>query len=178
MKTNRSDFKGWAMTDGNPPPILASSAGDSCCQQVVGRDPRLRQPVDHQQLAQVPCVGAVGLGALLGAAACRGLGRLGQMHLGADRTQLLDDEPPAGRRLKRDLQPPTGEPRQERADLVTVGRRDARPADLAAVGVQPVGGDLRPMLIESHYDRHYGASSSSTVDDLRASCAPELGRSH
>jgi hypothetical protein len=34
------------------------------------------------------------------------------------------------------------------------------------------------VLIESLYDCHYGASSSSTVNYLRASCAPELRRSH
>jgi hypothetical protein len=34
-------------------------------EQMVGRDPGLGQPADHQQLAQVPSVGAVGLGALL-----------------------------------------------------------------------------------------------------------------
>jgi hypothetical protein len=36
-------------------------------EQVPRRDPRLRQPSDHQQLPQVPRVGAIGLGALLAA---------------------------------------------------------------------------------------------------------------
>jgi hypothetical protein len=34
-------------------------------EQVLGRDPRLRQPADHQQLAQMARVGAIALGALL-----------------------------------------------------------------------------------------------------------------
>src|SRR5512132_3577274 len=39
----------------------------ACAQieDVLGRDPRLRQPVDHHQLAQMPGVGPIGLGPLL-----------------------------------------------------------------------------------------------------------------
>ncbi len=73
-------------------------------EQVLGRDPGLRQPPDHQQLAQVPGVGAVGLGALLVAAPRRGLGRFGEMDRGAGGTELLGHEAPAGRRLQRYLQ--------------------------------------------------------------------------
>src|SRR5438046_4696470 len=139
-------------------------------EQVVGRDPRLGQPADHQ-LTQMPGVGAIGLGALLRPAAGRGLGRLGEVDVGADRAQLLDDELPTGRRLQRHLELLAGEPGQTTPDLLAIRGSDTRPADLAAVGVQPVGRDLRTMLIESHYDRHYGASSSSTENYLRASCA-------
>jgi hypothetical protein len=146
-------------------------------EQVVGRDPRLGQPADHQQLAQVAGVGAVGLGALLVAPACRRLGRLGEMHLRADRPQLLDDEPPAGRGFQRRLEPLAGERGEEPTNVHAVSRRDAGPLDLAGLGVDPLGRDLRTVLIESYYDRHHGASSSSTVSYLRASCAPELRRS-
>ena len=125
-------------------------------EQVLGRDPRLRQPPDHQQLAQVPRVGAVGLGALLVPAPRRGLGRLGEMHRRPDRVQLLDHEPPARRRLQRHLEPLAGEAPEELPHVVAVRRRDARAADLAGVGVDPLGRDLRTMLIESHYDRHTG----------------------
>src|SRR4051812_6282411 len=62
---------------------------------MVGRDPRFGQPADHQQLAQVPGIGAVGLGALLVAAPGGGLRRLGEMDVRPDRMQLLGDEPPA-----------------------------------------------------------------------------------
>jgi len=132
-------------------------------EDVIGRDPRLRQPSDHHQLAQMPRVGAVVLGALLVPASCGGLGRLGQMHRRPDSPQFLDDEPPARRRLQRDLELAPREALKEPSHAGTVGRRHARTADLAAVGVQPVRRDLRSMLIESHYDRHSGASSRSTV---------------
>src|SRR3954451_2054789 len=53
-------------------------------EQVRGRDPRFRQPADHQQLAQMPGVGAIALRALLGPAPRRGLGRLGEMDARAN----------------------------------------------------------------------------------------------
>ena len=147
-------------------------------EQVVGRNPRLGQPADHHQLAQVAGVGAVGLGALLGAAPRGRFGRLGAVHLRPDRAQLLDDEAPPGRGLQRRLESPAGELGQEPADVGALGGRDTGPTDLAGLGVDPLGRDLRTVLIESHYDRHHGASSSSTVHYLRASCALELRRSH
>jgi hypothetical protein len=104
-------------------------------------------------------------------------GGLGEMHLGADRPQLLDHEPPARRRLQRRLDLPSREARHQPADVVAVGRRHAGPTDLAGLGVEPLGRDLRTVPIESHYDRHHEASSSPKVDSLRASCAPELRRS-
>ena len=58
----------------------------------------------NKQLAQMPGVGPVGLRALLLALQRGRLGRLGQVHLGADTLELLDDEPPARRRLQRDLE--------------------------------------------------------------------------
>src|SRR3954451_612957 len=111
----------------------------------------------------MPCVVAVVLGALLGAAPRRGLGRLGQTHRRPGALQLLHYEPPARRRLQRDLKLAPREALKEPSHAATVGRRHARTADLAAVGVQPVRRDLRSMLIESHYDRHSVASSRSTV---------------
>jgi hypothetical protein len=47
-------------------------------EQVLGRDPRFREPPDHQELAQMPCVRAIALGPFLRPAARRRLGRLGQ----------------------------------------------------------------------------------------------------
>ena len=46
--------------------------------------------------------------------------------------QLLDDEPPARRRLERDLELLAGKPAQEPAHALTVRRRHPRPADLAS----------------------------------------------
>src|SRR4051794_7885823 len=101
-------------------------------------------------------VGAVGLGSLLVAPPRGGLGPLGQVNPRADLTQLLDDEPPAGRRLQRRLELLAGEVLQEVADVIAVRGRHPGPAYLAGLGVDPVGRDLRTMLIESHYDRHTG----------------------
>jgi len=94
-------------------------------EQVRGRDPRFGQPADHQQLAQVAGVGAVALGALLGPAPRGGLGRLGEMHARADRPELLDDEPPARRRLQRHFEILAAEARGEPSDARAIGRRDA-----------------------------------------------------
>jgi hypothetical protein len=130
---------------------------------MLGRDPGLGQPPDHQQLAQMPRVGAVALGALLGPAPRRRLRRLGEMNRGADRPELLDHEPPAGRRLQRHLDLLDAERSREAPDAGAVGRRDPLARDLARAGIQPLGGDLRSVLVESHYDRHSGASSRSMV---------------
>ena len=64
--------------------------------------------------------------------------------------ELLDHEPPARRRLQRDLELLASEARQEPAHTDAVGRCDPRPRDLAGRGVDPVGGDLRSMLVKSH----------------------------
>jgi hypothetical protein len=58
--------------------------------------PRLGQRPGVQQPAQVAGVGAVGLGAPLGAAQRPGVGRLGQVRAEPSTLQLLGDEPPAG----------------------------------------------------------------------------------
>jgi hypothetical protein len=126
----------------------------------------------------VASVGAVALGALLGAAAGGRLGRLGQMHLRADRLQLLDDEAPAGGCLQRDLELLAAEAGREAAHPGAVGRRDPLARDLAGLAVEPVGGDLRSVLVKSHYDRHSGppqAPRSKTPARPRA--ALELRRS-
>jgi hypothetical protein len=141
-------------------------------EQMLRWDPRFRQPPDHHQLAQMAGVGAIALGALLGLAARRGLGRLGQMHARADRLQLLDDEPPAARRFQRDLELAATETGGEAAQPGAIGRRDPSARDLAGRRVQPLGGDLRSMLIESHYDRHLGLLKlhglNACADQLRA----------
>jgi hypothetical protein len=94
-------------------------------------------------------VGAVGLGAPLVPAPRRGLGRLSEMGRRSDRVQLLDDEAPARRRLQRHLERLTGEAPEKPAHVVAVRRRDAPAAELAGVGVDPLGRDLGTVLIES-----------------------------
>ena len=96
-------------------------------EDVRRRDPRLGHPAGHQQLAQVPGVGAVVLGVLLVALQSGGVRRLGEMHDRSDPLQLLDHEPPAGRRLQRDLQLLAAKPGQEPAHARAVRRRHARP---------------------------------------------------
>jgi hypothetical protein len=125
-------------------------------EQVIGRDPRLGQPSEHQQLAQVPGVRAIALGALLRAAQVAGLRRLGQMRPAADRADLLHHEPPARRRLQRGVQIRVPEAVQEPRHRLAMRRRDARPRQLAGRRVDPLGGDLPSMLVKSHYDRHTG----------------------
>src|SRR4051794_16209315 len=126
----------------------------------------------------MPRVRAIALGALLGSAQARGLRRLGQMHPRADPTQLLDHEPPAGRRLQRDFQLLAAEALEKAPHANAVSRRNSRALDLAGLRIQPVGGDLCSMLIKSHQDAHPGASSRSTVSTpTRTRSAHELRRS-
>ena len=80
---------------------------------VVGSDPRLRQPADYQQLAHMPGVRRIGLRALLVPTPRRCLRRLGQMHNGADSAELLGHEPPTSRRPPvRPRTPGRGTPRK------------------------------------------------------------------
>lgn len=132
-------------------------------EQMIGRDPRLRQPPVHQQLPQMPGVSAVGLGPLLLPAQRARLRRLAQMHPRANATQLLAHEAPARRRLQRHLELQARESLQEPPHPFTVRRRHPRPADLPGHRVDPLRRDLCSVLIQSHYDRHQGASSSSMV---------------
>jgi hypothetical protein len=125
-------------------------------EQVLGRNPRLGQAPDHQQLAQVARIGTVSLGALFVAASRRGLGRLGEMDIGTDRMQLLGHEPPARRRLQRHLEALAGEAPEEPAHVAAQRGGHARPAELARLGIDPLGRDLRTVLVESHYDHHHG----------------------
>ena len=88
---------------------------DSCAEieDVLGRDPRLREPANHQQLTQMPRVRTPGLRTLLAALPGAGLRRLSQMHLRADPAEPLDHEPPPGRRFQRHLELLAGKAREE-----------------------------------------------------------------
>ena len=136
-------------------------------EDVIGRDPRLRQPADHQQLAQMPGVRAIALGALLGAAQRRGLRRLGQMHAGADRrSSSTTNRQPVVASSATSSSWPRNRSRTA-APRLAVRRRHARARDLAGRGVDPLGGDLRSMLIKSHYDRHQGPPQAPRSKRLR-----------
>jgi hypothetical protein len=106
-------------------------------EQMRRRDPGLRQPPDHHQLADVTRVGAIALGALLVAAPSSGLRRLGEMHDRAGRCELTGDKPPPGRRLQRDLELLTTEPFTELPDARAMRWGDPRPGDLTGLGVDP-----------------------------------------
>jgi hypothetical protein len=142
-------------------------------EDVIGRDPRLRQPLDHQQLRQMPCVRAIALRALLRPPKVGGLRRLREGHLGTGPAQLLDHEPPTRRRLQRDLELLAAETRQELPRRRAVRRRHSRAVDLAGAGVDPLAGDLRSMLIKSHYDAHSGPPQAPRFERLRGR-APRL----
>jgi hypothetical protein len=72
------------------------------------------------------------------------------VHPRADRVKLLDDKPPARRRFQRHLELLPSEPAKELANTATVSGRHPRPPGLARRGINPVGGDLRSMLVKSH----------------------------
>jgi hypothetical protein len=142
-------------------------------EDVIGRDPRLRQPRDHQQLAQMPGVGAIVLRALLRPPQPRGLRRLRQMNHRADAAQLLDHEPPAGRRLQRHLKLAATETRHELPYRRAIRRRHARALHLTGLGIDPLAGDLPSMLVKSHYDAHQGPPQAPRSQRLRGH-APRL----
>jgi hypothetical protein len=119
-------------------------------ENVFGRDPRLRQPAGHQQLAKMPGVRTIALRTPFRAAPCCRLGRLGEMHPGVDRAQLLDSEPPACRGLQRHLELLAAKAVKEPSDSRAVGWPDPRARDLAGRRVDPLRGYLRSVLIESH----------------------------
>ena len=80
---------------------LAQADAGAQVEDVRRRDPRFGQAALDQQLPHEARVEAIGLRAALGPALGARLGRLGQVHLGADALELLDDEPPARHRLHR-----------------------------------------------------------------------------
>jgi hypothetical protein len=142
-------------------------------EDVIGRDPRLRESLDHQQLPQMPGVRAIALRALLRPPQVGGLRRFGEMHLGADPAQLLDHEPPAGRRLERDLKLPATKTSEQLPHRRAIRRRYTRALHLAGLSVDPLAGDLSSMLIKSHYDAHSGPPQAPRFERLRGH-APRL----
>jgi hypothetical protein len=88
-------------------------------------------------------VRAIVLRALLRAPKPGRLRRLGQVQLSADPAQLLDHEPPARRRLQRDLELLAAEALEEPLHPGTVRRRHASAPHLAGLGIDPLAGDLR-----------------------------------
>ena len=73
----------------------------------------------------------------------RRLGRLGQVHLGADPPQLLDHEPRASRRLKRHLEVPARNRNRNFRTRGAVRRHDPRARHLGGLVSIHSAGDLR-----------------------------------
>src|SRR5437660_510223 len=109
---------------------------------------------DHHELAQQPGVSAISLRTLLAPPPRGGLRRLGQMHARANALQLLHDETPPRRGLEPHLELLALKARQEPAHALAMRRRHARARELARRRVDPLGGDLRSVLIEAHHDCH------------------------
>src|SRR5271169_12849 len=109
----------------------------------------------------MPGVRPVSLRALAAALQTAGLDHLGQVHLGADTLELLNQEPPARRRLQRDLKTNALEPGQELPDPGPIRRRDPRAEHLARNRVDPLRRDLRTVLIDPHHQRHASTTPST-----------------
>jgi hypothetical protein len=76
-------------------------------------------------------------------------------------TLVLDPRVGSGRRLQRDLQLLASEPRKKPPHPGAVRRAYPRATDLAAVQIDPLRSDLRPMLVYAHHDRHLHQLPSS-----------------
>src|SRR6516162_5501353 len=121
----------------------------------------------------MPGIRTVALRAFLRPAQVRRLRRLSHAHHRTNTAQLLHEEPPPGRGLKRDLELPTDEPLQEPAHASPIRRRDPTALHLAGIGIQPISSDLRSMLVKSHYDAHKGPPQAPRFERLRGH-APRL----
>ena len=133
-------------------------------EDVLGRDPRLRQP--RSSAAHADASRPRGRSSRASCCPCSArLRRLGQMHLRADAAQLLDHEPPAGRRLQRHLELLAGETLNEPAHASAISRRDPA-TGLAGRWYRSTQRDLRPMLIQAHHDRHAVAPLTSPPSRL------------
>ena len=117
---------------------------------MVGRDPRLRQPARHQQLAQMPGVRPVVLRALLVPAQRARLRRLGEMHAArrpARSSSTTNRQPVVASNATSSSWPRepaqgTGAPPARSAGATRATRH------LTGLGIDPLRGDLRPMLIQ------------------------------
>src|SRR5213592_1579021 len=115
----------------------------------------------------MPGIRSVVLRSLLRTLEPGGLRRLRQMHARADPPQLLDHEPPPRRRLQRNLELATAEPRQPLPHVRAIRWRHTRALHLAGIGIDPLAGDLSTMLVKSHYDAHLRPPQAPRSHDLR-----------
>jgi hypothetical protein len=140
-------------------------------EDVIERDPRFRQPLDHQQVPQMPGVRTATLRPLLPSLQPR---RLCEMHYSTNPTQFLDHEPPAGRRLQRDLQLPAAErDRNFRTAARSAGTTRARCSSLVSVSIHSPGVSSRRRSRRARVEleatgEHARKLTGETRDDLIA----------
>ena len=89
------------------------------------------------------------------------------MHHSTHRAQLLHHEPPPSRSLQRHLDLLAAETTQEPAHALSIRRRHPPTLHLTGPGIDPVGSDLRSMLVKSHYDCHLGPPQAPRFESLR-----------
>jgi hypothetical protein len=109
---------------------LAQTHQRAQLEDVRRRDPRLRQFAGEQEPQLQITVRVVGLRPSLAPPPRGRLSRVGQMCAVAGALDLLDDEPPAGRPLDRELGPTVGELSQPGTHLGARGGRDPTAAQL------------------------------------------------
>jgi hypothetical protein len=152
---------------------------------VLWRYPRLREPLNHQQVPQMPGIEPIGLGSLLTALQGLGLRWIGQMGLDARPTKLLDHVAPAGGRLHGDGRLLTGEafgePFQPGPEVFPIGRLDLAPMYFAGLQLHVVESDLLPVQVETAYNVHSGSPQAPLFTRHGYGLtvpASELGRPH
>jgi hypothetical protein len=124
-------------------------------QDLLRRDPRLRQLARREQPQQQVAVGAVGLRPPLTATLSRRLRRVGQVRAMPGPLDLLDDEPPTRRPLEREMHLAENvEARQPLAHRLTSRRSDPTPRQLTASDLDDRVRDLPAMNIKRTYDPH------------------------
>jgi hypothetical protein len=90
------------------------------------------------------------------------------MHPRPHGPQLLDHEPPAGRRLQRRLALRALPAAKPAAETEPLGRPDPPPPHLARSGTERVKRDLLSMLAKGHHDPHKGPPQPPSIDDIHA----------
>ena len=146
-------------------------------EEMVRRDPRLGQPSDHQQLATWRASARSLLARFL-------FPRRAAVSAGSARCTTAPTRRNSSATKRQpvvassaDLELLTTEPLRELAHASPVRRRDPRSRDLTGVGVDPLCGDLRSVLIQTITIVIWGLLKLHGLQACAATAAPELRRS-
>jgi len=132
---------------------------------VGGADPRFRDAPVDQELAQVPCVGLVGLGSPLAPSQAGRVRRLRDVSVDTRPLELFDDVAPARTALHGERHVVVArEALEPQSKLLTVSGQDPPRRHLTRFPIEVVERDLRPVNVERSYDGH-GTSSCSCFGD-------------